>query len=83
MTPLKDNVLIQLDPEVNQTAAGIYLKKEWDTLPPTGTVTAIGPDVSAVKVGDHVLFMQYASIETDDADIRVCKEDHIVGILDE
>jgi chaperonin GroES len=83
MKPLKDLVFIQLDAPDNKTASGLYMVKTWETIPPTGTVTAVGPDVVHVKTGDHVLFMQYASVDTDQADIRVVKEEHILGIINE
>lgn len=83
MKALRDTVFIQVDDESNQTASGIYIVKKWDSLPPTGTVTAVGPDVKDVKVGNHVIFMQYASIDTDNANIRVVKEEHILGVIDE
>jgi chaperonin GroES len=83
MNALRDLVFIQLDDESNQTASGIYLKKTWDTIPPTGTVTAVGPDVKDVKVGDHVIFMNYASIDSDQADIRIVKEEHVLGVIDD
>jgi co-chaperonin GroES (HSP10) len=83
MKPLRDLIFIQLDDESNQTASGLYLVKTWDTLPPTGTVTAVGPDVKDVSVGDHVIFMNYASIDTDKADIRIVKEEHVLGVIDD
>lgn len=83
MKALRDTVFIQVDDESNQTASGIYIVKKWDNLPPTGTVTAVGPDVKDVTVGDHVIFMQYASIDTDDANIRVVKEEHVLGVIDD
>jgi len=83
MKALRDTVFIQLDDESNQTASGLYLVKTWDSIPPTGTVTAVGPDVKDVKVGDHVIFMQYASIDTDEADIRVVKEEHVLGVIND
>lgn len=82
----KDFVFIQLDqePENNKTASGIYLaKKTWDTIPPTGRVMSVGPEVKDLKENDHVVFMQYASVDSDDADIRVVQEKHVLGILDD
>lgn len=83
MRAFRDMVFIQVDEETGQTASGIYTVKTWDNLPPTGRVTAVGPDVRDVKVGDHVIFMQYASVDTDDANIRVVKEEHVLGVIDD
>lgn len=44
---------------------------------------SVGPEVKDLKENDHVVFMQYASVDSDDADIRVVQEKHVLGILDD
>ena len=76
IAPLWDIVLIQADKPREKTASGLLLVEEWKTLPPTGTVLAIGPDVKTVKVGDRVMFGRYGSIILEN-DLRLCQERHI------
>lgn len=58
--PLRDIVLIKADKENKQTESGILVAREWEQLPHTGEVIAIGKDVTKVKIGDHVHFNRYA-----------------------
>lgn len=80
MTPTRDIVLIEADKPPEKSASGILLVEDWRTLPPTGTVIEVGPEVTTVKKGDRVVFERYASIILD-KDQRLCKEDHILGII--
>lgn len=75
INPLADLVLIKVDPVKKQTSSGLYVQQEWKSLPPTGAIQAIGPDVTKVKVGEKVLFDRYASIILED-DLRLAKESH-------
>ena len=48
-----------------------------------GTVTAVGPGVSDVKVGDRVLFGKYAgqAVKVDGQEVMVMREEDIMGVL--
>ena len=82
LAPLRDLVLIRADERETQTASGILLAEEkWKTLPPTGTVEAVGPEVTIVKVGDHVMFERYGSVILEEKSMRLCKENLIQGVL--
>lgn len=59
--PTRDILLIKADKPKSESDLGILISEEWKTLPLTGTVLAIGPDVTAAKVGDRVGFNRYAS----------------------
>ena len=79
--PLRDLVLIKADQPKTETASGILLaEEEWKTLPPTGEVMAIGPEVKAVSIGDRVMFERYGSIVLE-GDNRICKEELVQGVL--
>lgn len=80
MQPTRDIVLVRADDVKEKTDSGIYIKQDWKTLPPTGTVSAVGPDVKTVKPGDRVVFERYASVILEDG-FRLCKESHILGII--
>lgn len=76
--PFRDIVLIKADAPPEQTKTGIFLTEDWKTLPPIGTVMAIGPDVKDKSLlGKRVVFERYSSIvlpKIDGVDYRFCKE---------
>lgn len=83
MKPNSLIVLIQVDPPKTQDDSGVYIQEEWKTKPPTGTVTAVGADVTFCKVGDHVFFERYSSIDTPfGEDIRASREDQILVVYE-
>jgi co-chaperonin GroES (HSP10) len=43
MKPTKDIILVEADKAAEKTASGFYIKEDWKSLPPTGTVLAVGP----------------------------------------
>ena len=57
------------------------MQEQWKTLPPFGTVLAIGPDVTKVKVGDRVVFERYSAVMLKGQE-RLCKESHILATLE-
>lgn len=61
ISPLRDLLLIKADKPKGETESGLLVSEEWKSLPLTGEVLAIGPEVTAVKVGDRVGFNRYAS----------------------
>jgi co-chaperonin GroES (HSP10) len=62
MAPRHDYILIKpLEPQT-KSVSGIILTEKWKTVPPIGTITAVGPDVKDLKVGDQVVYLQYAAI---------------------
>lgn len=81
MKPTKDLVLVLADKPKEKSTSGILIAEEWKSLPPTGTVLAVGPLVQEVKVGDRILFERYGSVILPD-DKRVCKESHILAVLE-
>lgn len=81
MKPVGYLILIKADKQKTQTDSGIFIQEDWKSLPPTGTVLAIGDLVSSVKPGDRVMFERYGSVVVDDDD-RLCREEHILAVLD-
>ena len=59
--PQRDLVLIQADEADTKTKSGLLLHENWKTIPLTGKILAVGPDVTNIKVGDNVGFNRYAS----------------------
>lgn len=81
-------VLIDVDKAAEKTSSGILLTAQnWKTLPPTGTITAIGPDVQDRELlGKRVIFERYSSIilpqEEDKKDRRFVIEENILAVYD-
>lgn len=86
--------MVDADKPKTQTASGIYITEQWKSLPPFGTVLAIGPDVkNRDLVGEKVLFERYGAIKIElpnedgthvvenNSTLRLCKESHILGVV--
>lgn len=83
ITPLNGCILLRVDEENTKTDSGLLLATGSVRLPQTGTIESIAKDVKGLKVGDRVMFLRYAAIDGIDADTRICKQEHIVGKIDE
>ena len=83
MKPTKDIVLIKADKPKEATASGILLADTWKTYPHTGEVIAVGPDVVGDLVGKQVIFERYGAIRVleEAEDLRMCKESHVLAII--
>jgi len=79
LKPLQDFVLIEVDEPVTKQGL-LHVVEDWKSLPPTGTVKAIGPDVAVIKLGDRVQFERYSSVILE-GNYRIAKEAHIYGKL--
>ena len=91
--PLHDRVVVRRVEEETKTAGGIVLPDSAAEKPSQGEVLAIGPgkvldsgDVRAldVKVGDKVLFGQYAgsTVKVDGEELLILGESEIFGVLE-
>jgi chaperonin GroES len=78
--PLSDRVVIKRIDVDEMTAGGLYIPEQAKEKPRRGTVLAVG-DVSALKVGDTVLFGKYAGVEleVDGEKLLVMKEEDVVA----
>ena len=91
--PLHDRVVIRRVEEETKTAGGILLPGSAAEKPAQGEVIAVGNgqirengEVRAldVKVGDKVLFGQYAgsTVKVDGEELLIMKESDILGVLE-
>ncbi len=91
--PLNDRVVVRRLEEETKTAGGIVLPDSAAEKPSQGEVLAVGPgrtldngDVRAldVKVGDKVLFGQYAgsTVKVDSEELLVLSENEIFGVIE-
>jgi chaperonin GroES len=82
--PLKDKVLIAENKRENTTESGIILEGAGFDQSKTGTVLAVGPDVTEVKVGD-VVYLEWNKaqvVKIGDAQRVMVKEEFIVAVVD-
>ncbi|CBL46396.1 Chaperonin Cpn10 (10 kDa subunit) [gamma proteobacterium HdN1] len=91
--PLHDRVVIRRVEEETKSAGGIVLPGAAAEKPSRGEVVAVGPgkalengDVRAmgVKVGDKVIFGQYAgsTVKIDSQELLIMAETEIFGVLE-
>lgn len=91
--PLHDRIVVRRTEEEQKTAGGILLPGSAQEKPQQGMVIAVGNgqirengDVRAldVKVGDRVLFGQYAgqTVKVDGEELLIMKESDVLGVLD-
>jgi len=83
VTPLKDRVLVAENKRENTTESGIVLQGAGFDQSKSGTVLAIGPDVTDVKVGD-VIYLEWnkaAVVKIGDAQRVIIKQENIVAVL--
>ncbi len=64
LEPLRDNVLVSVEDKQETTESGIVIPDNASMdRPQIGMVTAIGPDVDRVKIGDKVAYKRFAPDE--------------------
>ena len=91
--PLHDRVVVRRVEEETKTAGGIVLPDSAAEKPSQGEVLAVGPgkvldsgDTRAldVKVGDKILFGQYAgsTVKVDGEELLILSESEIFGVLE-
>jgi len=81
---MKKFVLVAENKRENTTQSGIILEGAGFDQSKTGTVLAIGPDVTDVKVGD-VIYLEWnkgAVVKIGDAQRIMIKEEFIVAIAE-
>ena len=91
--PLHDRVVVRRKEEEEKTAGGIVLPGNAKEKPSQGEVIAVGNGrilengetrSLAVKVGDTVVFGQYAgnTVKVDGEDLLIMSENDIFGVLE-
>lgn len=84
-----DKILVQRDPKEEPQAGHLLLPDEVKKPPRTGTVLAVGDEVTCIVVGEKVFFHEYAghflkeSQDLEESDLIVMREDEILAIENE
>jgi co-chaperonin GroES (HSP10) len=83
ITPLKTRVLVAENKSETKSESGIILEGANSVRDSrAGTVLAVGPDVTAVKVGD-VIYLEWSKaqiVKVGDAQRVIVDEEHIVAV---
>ena len=85
--PLADRVLVEASSAEEKTAGGLIIPDTAKEKPQKGTIIAVGPGTSeiklTVKVGDVVLYGKYAGTEIsyEGNDYLIMKESDIYAII--
>ena len=82
--PLHDKVLIAENKRESTTTSGIILDSQGVGESKSGTVLAIGPDVTDVQVGDVIYLMWNKAqiVKVGDAQRVIIKQEDIVAVLE-
>lgn len=83
MRPLGDRVLVRPDARKDVKKGLIYIPDAAQSKPQEGEVTAVGPDVKGLAVGDRVLFGKYAGSEVriNDEPYLIIREPDVMVVL--
>ena len=81
--PLGDRVVAVREKAESKTASGLYLPDAAKEKPVVAKVLAVGKDATTVKVGDKILYKEYATteIKVDGTEYLIVKEEDILGTL--
>lgn len=81
--PLADRLLAVREQAQTKTASGLYLPDSSKEKPVIANVVAIGPDVKTLKVGDKIVYKEYATTElkVDATEYLIVKEDDVLATL--
>jgi chaperonin GroES len=71
--PLADYVVAQNEEAQSKTASGLYLPENAKEKPKTAKITAVGKEVTNVKVGDRIIYKSYSATE-----VKVGTEDYLL-----
>lgn len=81
--PLGDRVLIKPADAISKTAGGVIIPDTAKKKPQKGEVIAIGKKVDEMKVGDIVLYGQYAGteLEIEGSEHRMMRDEDVLAVL--
>ena len=92
LQPILGNILIKIEIKKEETEAGIIIPDSSEKEENVGTVMSIGQGrtdkngklkkITSVKVGDKIIFNQFAAQEVGQDDLLVIKEDDIIGVYE-
>jgi chaperonin GroES len=81
--PLGDRVVAVREKAQSKTASGLYLPDAAKEKPVVAKILAVGSSAKSVKVGEKILYKEYATteIKIDGVEYLIIKEEDILGTL--
>lgn len=81
--PLADRVVAVREAAPTQTVSGLYLPDNANEKPAMATVVAVGPDVTAVKLNDRIVYKEYTTTELtmDGTDYLIVSQEDILATV--
>ncbi len=81
--PLADRIVAVREEAETKTASGLYLPDAAKEKPVVAKVVAVGKDVKEVKIGDRVVYREYAPTElkTGGQEYLILKEEDVLATL--
>jgi len=81
--PLADRVVAVREQSASRTTSGLYLPENAKEKPVVANVVAIGPDVKTLKIGDKIVYKDYATTElkVNDVDYLIIKEEDVLATV--
>ena len=83
LKPLGHKVVVERTQAVDKTAGGIVIPDTAKEKPEQGKVVAVGKDVEEIKVGDVIVFGNFAATEVkvDGKEYLVVREKEILAVV--
>lgn len=83
LRPLADRIVAIREKAETKTASGLYLPDAAKEKSVVAEVVAVGKDVKEVKVGDKVVYKEYAPTElkTNGTEYMILKEEDVLATL--
>ena len=81
--PLADRVVAMREQAETKTASGLYLPDGAKEKPVVAKVVAVGKDVKEIKVGDRIVYREYAPTELKHGgqEYLVLKEEDVLALV--
>ncbi len=81
--PLADRVVAVREEAKTTTASGLYLPDSAKKQPAVVKITAVGPDVKHLKVGDQIVYKDYTptTVTVDDTDYLIINEEDVLATI--
>ena len=82
LKPLKDRIIAVVEKPLEKTKSGILLGEAKEK-PAYAVVESVGPEVSAVKKGDKIVYKEYSTteIKINDVDYIILKEEDVLATM--
>lgn len=81
ITPTGSRIIITPEKDSGVTESGIILSADENKTLEIATVTAVGPDVEHIEVGDNVVYKEYSvdTVKINNEEVTFIEADNVLG----